>query len=61
MKPKITDMIRWVANVALLYGVYTETGVWTVIAITLGLLGIEITTILLRRLLKLTIGSVKEE
>lgn len=35
-------LIRWLLTVALLYGVYRETGKWTVLALLLSALGIEL-------------------
>ena len=34
--------VRWVISIALLYGVYTEAGIWTVIAIGLIYIGSEV-------------------
>ncbi len=36
------NYIRWVLSVALLYGVYTETGPWTTLALAFVMLSFEI-------------------
>jgi len=35
MTIKTTDLIRWALTLLLLYGAYTETGVWTLIVLAL--------------------------
>ena len=35
-------IFRWIASIALLYGAYTETGIWTVIVLGLITLHLEI-------------------
>jgi len=32
---KITTYIRWILSILLVYGIYTETGIWTMIAFIL--------------------------
>lgn len=38
-------VVRWVLTLLLIWGVYTETGVWTALTITLILLEIEVRTL----------------
>lgn len=45
---KITDFIRWILFIALMYGIYTETGPWTVVFATLITLNFEIREFLSR-------------
>ena len=48
----IQSIIRYVLTMALLYGAYTETGIWTTIALLLSVIGIEGNTTLIKRRLK---------
>ena len=48
-KPKVTwldkvtvRLVRWALTAALVFGVYTETGIWTAISMTLIFVAIEI-------------------
>lgn len=42
----VSGIIRWVLTIALLYGVYTETGPWTAIALGLLAFYVELTVAL---------------
>jgi len=42
---KLSTLIRWILSCALLYGVFTETGVWTTIAMTLFMIFLEMMTL----------------
>lgn len=46
---KIQNLIRWILTAALLYGVYTETGIWTAISIFLIFAGFEMITLIMRK------------
>jgi len=41
MKMNITNIIRFILSIAILYGVFTETGIWTTISLFLILLKFE--------------------
>jgi len=43
------SVIRYILTMALLYGVYTETGIWTTLALLLSVIGIEANTSLIKR------------
>ena len=44
----LTFCIRWALTAALVFGVYTETGIWTAISMTLIFVAIEIITLIPR-------------
>lgn len=48
----IANVIRWGLTIVLIYGVFTETGIWTAISLTLLFLGIEVGSYNLRTLIK---------
>lgn len=45
-------LIRIILSLLLCWGVYTETGIWTTLAILLSFLGSEITAILIKKINK---------
>lgn len=46
----IVHLVRILLTIALLFGVYSETGIWTTIAFALVFLGIELVTFTMRRM-----------
>jgi hypothetical protein len=46
---KYMFIVRWIFSIALCYGVYSETGKWTTIAIILGFVTIEFQTYIATR------------
>ena len=42
----ITTIIRWILTALLIYGIYTETGIWTVLFATLIIIEIELDALL---------------
>jgi len=49
---KTINIIRWILSLLLAYGVYTETGVFTLIVVILNFIGIEMIIFLLKGLIK---------
>lgn len=45
----IVFIVRWILGLLLIYGAYTETGVWTAIILFLAMVGIEANTALHKR------------
>jgi hypothetical protein len=54
MKSKMIDIGRWILSALLVYGVFTETGIWTAIAIGLIVIAIERIWSEIVRLFKIT-------
>lgn len=46
-KPKRAAIVRWILSLALCFGVYTETGPWTTLAVFLAMAGLEATGVLI--------------
>ncbi len=47
-----TKIIRWLLTALLMYGVYTETGIWTTIALTLVSVSLEIINFSINRIVE---------
>ncbi len=47
---KIQTIIRIILTLALIYGVYTEAGIWTAVSLGLIFAGFEVITILINRI-----------
>jgi len=52
MKKFIPTIIRVILTLALCYGAYTETGIWTAIFLFLLFLSIEFATIMIRKMVQ---------
>lgn len=57
MKKQIISIVRWILTMALLYGVYAETGIWTAGALLLVFIMSELLADALNKILKV----LKEE
>ena len=56
---KIQVIIRIILTLALIYGVYTETGIWTAVSLGLIFVAIEALTIMIN-MIKSTMGIMNE-